>query len=49
VRTIHSQAEQTGLVEWNLEDRFGHQVSSGIYLYYINGPEPILGKFAIVR
>ncbi len=49
VRTIRFQQETPGSVEWNLEDRYGHRVSSGIYLYYINSPEPVLGKFAIVR
>ncbi len=49
VRTLRFQQEETGTLEWNLKDRFGHRVSSGIYLYFINGSEPVLGKFAIVR
>ena len=49
VRTLHFDQPQTGSLEWNLKDRFGYRVSSGIYLYYINGSKPVLGKFAIVR
>lgn len=49
LKTLRFQQEEAGTVEWNLRDRFGYGVSSGIYLYYINGSKPVLGKLAIVR
>jgi len=50
IRTIHPGLNNYYETEWDLTDRFGNKVASGVYLYYVTGNgSSEIGKFAIVR
>ncbi|MBN2410946.1 S8 family serine peptidase [candidate division KSB1 bacterium] len=49
VRTI-SEMNGDGGVDWDLRDKDGNPVASGIYIYQVtNGEERVFGKLAIIR
>ncbi len=50
VQHIRTELTEISPVEWNLSDRLGRTVSSGIYIYYVKGSDTSSkGKFAVVR
>ncbi|MBN1350479.1 S8 family serine peptidase [candidate division KSB1 bacterium] len=49
VQTIE-ETDGNGGVSWDLRNKYGEQISSGIYLYYVEGNgDSMMGKFAVVR
>jgi hypothetical protein len=51
VRALSVENNRDGGLHWDLRDRRGEQVPSGLYLFRVNAPEhePVLEKAAIIR
>ena len=51
VRVLSVDDERDGGTEWNLRDRRGERVPSGVYLFRVNAPQqsPVLKKAGIIR
>lgn len=50
LQSIHSSASLTGRVDWDAKEKSGNLLSSGVYLFYVQGTtKPYLGKFSFVR
>ncbi len=50
VTSLINSSGEVHHLEWNLKDRFGQKVATGVYLYYLNvDHRGIMGKIAVVR
>lgn len=50
LRQIDHQAPEGHEAVWDLRDKYGHRVASGVYLYHIRAAEfEDLGKFTVIR
>jgi hypothetical protein len=51
VRVLSVEENRDGGTEWNLLDRRGRTVPSGVYLFRVNAPNqsPVLEKAAVIR
>jgi hypothetical protein len=51
VRVLSVEDNRDGGHDWNLEDRRGDRVPSGVYLFRVNAPDqsPVLEKAAVIR
>ncbi len=50
IRSIVSDQFTFGSVPWDMKDKLGHEVASGIYLFHLqNKDQSVVGKFSVVR
>ncbi len=50
VQRLQSGGTQSGKLNWNLRDRFGKRIATGVYLYIVQtGQDTYNGKIAVVR